>query len=307
MSGQEALRQRFIDRAKALSEKHEVFRCQGVTELIRDAMAFGVPAESEIFEAAYGDPGGRKYWDAILSEPTAVDSLARLLSVHTAENAQHLEYGEIAILRALRDAAESGEISFIGDTAPLLADENDPTRFNGLLKVKVHPRAVAEWLLNRPMREHLVPDSLAQYLHPSAQETAGEPLTELRQATEGIVHPSAQETAGEPPTELRQATEGIVHPSAQETAGEPPTELPQATKGIVHAAIKAVYDAACADRTKPPNIRELPAAVLPLLKDKGYRASKRFIQTIGESQEFKARRRPTGATVYNEWRASLKK
>jgi hypothetical protein len=248
-------------------------------------MAFGVPAESAIFEAAYGDPGGRKYWDAILSEPTAVYSLARLLSGHTAENGQQLEYGEIAILRALRDAAESGEISFIGDVRPLLAvDENDPTRINGLVKVKVHPRAAAEWLLNRPMREHLVPDSLAQYLHPSAQETAGEP-----------------------PMELPQATEGIVRPGAQETAGAPPTELPQATKVMVHAAIKAVYDAACADGTKPPNIRELPAAVLPLLKDKGYRASKKFIQTIGESQEFKARRRPTGATVYNEWRASLKK
>ena len=262
MSDQEALRQRFIDRAKALSEKPEVFRCQGVTELIRDAMAFGVPAKSEIFEAAYGDPGGRKYWDAILSEPTAVYSLARLLSVHTAENGQQLEYGEIAILRALRDAAESGEISFIGDTTPLLAvNENDPTRINGLVKVKVHPRAVAEWLLNRPMREHLVPDSLAQYLHPSAQETAG----------------------------------------------EPPTELPQAPEGIVHAAIATVYDAAYVEGTKPPNIRELPAAVLPLLKDKGYRASKKFIQTIGENQEFRARRRSTGATVYNEWRASLKK
>jgi hypothetical protein len=262
MGGQEALRQRFIDRAKALSEKHEVFRCRGVTELIRDAMAFGVPAQSEIFEAAYGDPGGRKYWDAILSEPTAVDALARLLSVHTAENGQQLEYGKIAVLRALRDAAESGDISFIGDTAPLLAvDENDPTRINGLVKVKVHPRAAAEWLLNRPMREHLVPDSLAQYLHPSAQETAG----------------------------------------------EPPTELREAKRGIVHAAIQAVYDAADAERTKPPNIRELPTAVQLLLKNQGCRASHKRIQEIGNSPEFKGRRRPPGATVTNERRTPAKK
>jgi hypothetical protein len=261
MGDKEALKQRFIDRAQALSGKPEVFRRPGVTELIWDAMAFGVPAESEIFEAAYGDPGGRKYWDAILSEPTAVNSIAHVLSVHTAENVQQLEYGEIAILRALRGAAESGEISFIGDTAPLLADESDPTDINGLVRVKVHPRAVAEWLLNRPMREHLVPNSLARHLHPSAQETNG----------------------------------------------EPPAELRKATQGIVHAAIKSVYDSADAERAKPPNIRELPAEVLPLLKDKGYRASQKFIQTIGESQEFKARRRFPGATVTNERRTRPKK
>jgi hypothetical protein len=302
MGDQEALRQRFIDRAKALSEKREIFRCQGVTELIRDAMAFGAPAESEIFEAAYGDPSGRKYWDAILSEPTAVASFARLLSVHTAENGQELEYGEIAILRALRDAAESGEISFIGDTTPLLAgDETNPTRINGLVKVKVHPRAAAEWLLNRPMREHLVPDSLAQYLHPTPQETVQEPPTETAQEP-------PTETAQEPPTETAQGppTETAQEPPT-ETAEEPPRELQQATRVIVHAAIEAVYNDAGAKREKPPNIKELPDAVLPLLKDKGYRASKRFIQTIGESPEFADRRRSPGATVYNERRASLKK
>jgi hypothetical protein len=261
MGDQEALKQRYIDRAKALSGKPEVFRSHGVTELIREAMLFGGPAKSEIFEAAYGDPGGRKYWDGILSEPKPVYSLARLLSDHTAENGLQLEYGAIAILRALRDAAESGEISFIGDRAPLLADENDPTRINGLVKVKVHPRAAAEWLLNRPMREHLVPNSLARHLHPSAQETNGEPPAELRQATS-----------------------------------------PQ-----IRATIEAVYNAAATDHVKPPNIKELPGAVQRLLKDQGYRASQKLIQEIGDSPEFKVRRRLPGLTMANERRTPPKK
>jgi hypothetical protein len=262
MGDKEALKQRLIDRAQALSGKREVFRCLGVTELVREAMAFDVPSEPEIFEAAYGDPSGRKYWDTVLSEPKAVNSFARLLSVHGAESLQKLEYTETAILRALRDAAASGETWFIGEIAPLLAaDEYEPADINGLDRVKVHPLATVAWLLNHPMREHLVPDSLARHLHPSRQETAGESPTELRRATEGIVH----------------------------------------------AAIETVYDAACADGAKPPNIRELPAAVLPLLKDKGYRASQKFIQTIGESPEFKARRRSPGATLTNERRKRPKK
>ena len=67
-----ALKQQFLDRAKALSNVAEVFRCSEVTLLICEMVAFGVRAEAKIFEAAYGDPSGQKYWEANLSEPTRV-------------------------------------------------------------------------------------------------------------------------------------------------------------------------------------------------------------------------------------------
>src|SRR5262245_3915489 len=92
-ANQLALKQRFLDRAKALSDPNlaEVFRCPQVTLLICETVAFGVRAEAEIFQAAYGDPGGRKYWEAHLSEPMLVYPLAHMLSAHLAEKIDQLE------------------------------------------------------------------------------------------------------------------------------------------------------------------------------------------------------------------------
>jgi hypothetical protein len=158
------LKQCFLDRARNLSNVLEVHRCLQVTLLIAETVAFGVRAEAEIFEAAYGDPSGRKYWEAHLSEPISVYSLAHVLSAHLAEKAEQLELVRIAIIRAFRDAVEAGERWFIGDTSPLLALEQGQTSFENLGKVKVKPRAAAEWLLSKPKRSHLVPGSLRMVL-----------------------------------------------------------------------------------------------------------------------------------------------
>ena len=40
--------------------------------MVCEMVAFGVRAEPKIFEAAYGDPSGQKYWEANLSEPIRV-------------------------------------------------------------------------------------------------------------------------------------------------------------------------------------------------------------------------------------------
>jgi hypothetical protein len=68
----------------------------------------------------------------------------------------------------------------------------------------------------------------------------------------------------------------------------------------------AIYDAADAAGEKPPNIRELPAAVLPRLEERGYWASGRWIQEVGGAQEFKRRRRQPGKTISSEQRAKQK-
>jgi hypothetical protein len=100
MNENRALEQQFLDRAKALTNVAEVFRCLQVTMLICDMVAFGVRAEAKIFEAAYGEPSGQKYWDAHLSEPIRVYTLAHVLSAHLAEQAEQVEMARIAIIRA---------------------------------------------------------------------------------------------------------------------------------------------------------------------------------------------------------------
>jgi hypothetical protein len=164
MGDDQALKRQFLVRAKALSEQPEVFRCVAVTQLIGETVAFGVRAEAEVFQAVYGDPGGQKYWEAHLSEAIPAAKLAHLLAVHLAENAERLSVWKSAILLAIRDAAEAGERWFTGETAPQLAVNYDPTNFEGIYKVKIHPRSAVEWLLSKPKREHLIPESLRQYL-----------------------------------------------------------------------------------------------------------------------------------------------
>ena len=76
-------------------------------------------------------------------------------------------------------------------------------------------------------------------------------------------------------------------------------ERPAPTAMIIEA-IRCAYNAAEAARRKPPNIKELPAAVQPFLRQKGFSASGRHIEQLGDAEEFKIRRRPPGKTVASE-------
>jgi hypothetical protein len=69
---------------------------------------------------------------------------------------------------------------------------------------------------------------------------------------------------------------------------------------MINEAIRCAYDAAEAARTKPPNVKELSAAVQPFLRQKGFSASGRHIQQLGDAEEFKLRRRPPGKTIKSE-------
>jgi hypothetical protein len=206
MNDDRALEQRFLDRAKGLVKVAEVFRCLQVTTLICDMLAFGVRAEAKIFEAAYGEPSGQKYWDAHLSEPIPIYTLAYVLSAHLAEQAEQLEMARIAIIRAFRDAAEAGERWFTGDTTPLLTVEDGQTNFEGLTKIKLDPRPAVEWLLSKPKREHLVPTSLQRFLQSGGDPTNAEVPTARRPATKKIAERFAaayidsEQAAGSCPT-----------------------------------------------------------------------------------------------------------
>ena len=220
MNEHRALEQQFLDRAKALTNVAEVFRCVQVTMLICEMVAFGVRAEAKIFEAAYGEPSGQKYWDAHLSEPIRVYTLAHVLSVHLAEQAEQVEMARIAIIRAFRDAAEAGERWFTGDTTPLLAVEDGQTNFEGLAKIKLYPRPAVEWLLSKPKREHLVPKSLQKFLRFGGEPTnakapaARRPVTEKNAERFAANYINSEQAAGRPPPSaalkpLRKALTGM--------------------------------------------------------------------------------------------------
>jgi hypothetical protein len=67
-----------------------------------------------------------------------------------------------------------------------------------------------------------------------------------------------------------------------------------APTAMIIKAIRCAYDAAEAARGKPPNVKELPAAVQPFLRQKGFSASGRHNEQLGDAEEFKMRRRPPG-------------
>jgi Bacterial regulatory proteins, gntR family len=141
--GPQASKRQILARAAALSSLPEGLRCEGVKELMRGAIANGLRIEEEIFQAAYGDPRGQKYWESHLSERLSVDSIADLLSAHLQD--QDLEESKSAIVSALNYALTNSEILW-----PL---------GGGL-----DPRYAAQWLLSMPKRAHLVPLSLRPLL-----------------------------------------------------------------------------------------------------------------------------------------------
>jgi hypothetical protein len=99
-----------------------------------------------------------------LSEPIHVGAFAYLLSAHLPLKAEQLEYAKTAITQALQDAAAVGERLFAGEIAPLLAFECSKRDYGTLINIRVRPRAAIEWLLSKPKREHLVPDSLRKFM-----------------------------------------------------------------------------------------------------------------------------------------------
>ena len=195
-----ALNDEFLARAKSLAKLPEVFRSSQVTLLLAEALATGYRLEAEIFGAAYDDTAGREYWKAQLSEPILVYKLAHVLSVHAAENVDVQESAKIATILTFRDAAEGGEDWFIGDTNPLLRMESGQTDFASLGRIKLHPRAAIAWLLRKPKRRHLVPESLRSFLQFDENSGKPRPLSESRAERETDDYINVMQGQGKRPT-----------------------------------------------------------------------------------------------------------
>jgi hypothetical protein len=79
-----------------------------------------------------------------------------------------------------------------------------------------------------------------------------------------------------------------------------PSGLRKAPRSVVCKVIEAVYDEAEDTHRKPPNIKELPPAVLRVLQAQGYCASKKLIMQLGKAPGYAARRCPRGKRLSSQ-------
>jgi hypothetical protein len=153
-----AIRKRILDLAATASRDREPQKRFSVKGLFRvhlharfdptdSATIDSEPAvtEAEIFQAAYGDPLGRDYWRAWLSEPFHPLQVAELIATHAAPSEPLFQCVQAQILSVLLTANFANTSSAIG------------------------------WLIFTPHIAHLVPTSLREYLSgaeaPMAAET----------------------------------------------------------------------------------------------------------------------------------------
>jgi hypothetical protein len=78
------------------------------------------------------------------------------------------------------------------------------------------------------------------------------------------------------------------------TDAEIAIESKPASDKQIRDAIRAEYDRAEAAEERPPNIKELPKRIQPLLKAQGFEVSGNRIMNIGDDEEFKRRRGSPG-------------
>jgi hypothetical protein len=117
------------------------------------------------------------------------------------------------------------------------------------------------------------------------------PASWCSDAPEAVSSPSPEELQAPPmPTYTRGS-----QPSRSSEDSKPP-------RAKINAAIRAEYADAKVGGRKPPNVKELSAAVQLRLQREGLRASRRSIEQLAEAPEFKLCRRPPGRTLASERR-----
>jgi len=162
--------------------------------LSQNLLVDGKMSTAAMFEAAYGDPRGRKYWELALSEWVSPRRLASLLGLHLDPPSLHKKgLFEVGVLGALKVGIVTGAIAY--RKAPADMEQNseaedvtagafaEANRRNRELyrqrpssdwadAYHIDPRRAAEWLLSAPMREHWVPETLRSYLRPVEQSVS---------------------------------------------------------------------------------------------------------------------------------------
>ncbi len=132
----------------------------------------------ECLAAAYGLDGARAFWAVECSEPIRWNRLVDLLTIFALEQERGL--GQLpmrgqweAFTRGVATAlfgAKGEQGVFTGDTTSLDIAQHVSTVDGNV--VLIHVRRLAEWLLSKPKRRHVVPEALAAVVR---EEAEGEP------------------------------------------------------------------------------------------------------------------------------------
>ena len=155
------------------------------------------PEDDDSIVRQFDLSGLDEFWDAQLSEPLGIKDFTDHLSVHfiRAGSSSHSNMVRISLVVALRAARAAAEPWFIeipdqtsnnlvpdvwvgveaSDT--LVVPPDPPLDGIDLSKLRVRPRAAAEWLLSMPKRRHLVPPSLAAFLQRDHVAEPSEPAS----------------------------------------------------------------------------------------------------------------------------------
>lgn len=145
---------RWRDQLRLLRGERPDVRCWSVRGLIREGLRLHVGSVPEAFELAYSDARGGEYWNAWLAEVRPEQDIANLLGLHLVAEVSNPE-GSTAhpsVLRtAVLDTSRVARMSGICSELPL-----------GLVNLG----DLADWMLDNPMRAHLVPLSLRAILEP---------------------------------------------------------------------------------------------------------------------------------------------
>jgi len=106
-------------------------------------------------------------------------------------------------------------------------------------------------------------------------------------------------------TSAESSEQGTAETGMRENKTVSTLHLKEAPRATIHEAITAAYDEAHALDQKPPNIKELATAVLPLLEARGYRASRNLIMQLGSAPQHVVRRRRRGQKLFRQRRAPV--
>ncbi len=221
-----AIRQRILGRAVAASRDREPQKRFSVKSLFRahlrarfdptdSATIDSEPAvtEAEIFQTAYGDPLGRDYWHAWLSEPFHPLRVADLIATHAAPSEPLFQCTEAQILSGLFTANFANTSSAI------------------------------DWLIDTPHIAHLVPASLREYLSVAVAPTsAAAERTRRQEGADQPQHPLLLRRRGPKPKVFRRVIDKMKAMSETELAAMKIVEMAAVFKASPDTCRRARFD-----------------------------------------------------------------
>ncbi len=156
-------REQLLAQAKLSQGLEPVAQRNALGKLIFEGVLSGVCTSAEIFEAAYDDPHGQRYWELSLFEPLPIYQFAEVLALESAgtNGIPAFDHYLLAIFERLRAAAEAGETWFIGDRS-LLTTESWSSLALRNSSLAVQPQQAIAWMYQNPNARHLLPKIPAQ-------------------------------------------------------------------------------------------------------------------------------------------------